>query len=138
MARVLRRPQAAEDIAEVWDYIADDSLDAADHWVDQLDEAFRLLASQPRMAGREKSLRPGSAASRSDATSFSTSQLTTASTWCASCTRHATLMKCSANDGAQRGRHGRAEPAAGVEGVFRGGRYRTLIVLERPAFPFAL
>jgi len=46
LARVLRRPQAAEDIAETWDYIADDSLDAADRWVDQLDEKLRPLAQQ--------------------------------------------------------------------------------------------
>ncbi len=30
MARVTRRPLAAEDITEIWNYIADDSLVAAD------------------------------------------------------------------------------------------------------------
>jgi len=49
MPRVLRRPQAAEDIAEIWDYIAEDNLDAADRWVDRLDEQFQLLATQPLM-----------------------------------------------------------------------------------------
>jgi toxin ParE1/3/4 len=33
---VIRRPQAAEDVAEIWDYIADDSLSAADRWIDRL------------------------------------------------------------------------------------------------------
>jgi len=46
---VQRRPLAAEDIAGVWDHIAADSLRAADRWIDQLDEQFRLLATQPLM-----------------------------------------------------------------------------------------
>jgi len=43
------RPLAAEDIAEVWNHIADDSLRAADRWGDQRDEQFQLLATQPLM-----------------------------------------------------------------------------------------
>ena len=39
---VRRRPLAAEDIAGVWNHIADDSLRAADRWVDQLNEQFQL------------------------------------------------------------------------------------------------
>ena len=46
---VQRRPLALQDIAEVWDHIADDNLRAADRWVDHLDEQLQLLASQPRM-----------------------------------------------------------------------------------------
>lgn len=38
MARVTRRPQAVADIFEIWDYIAEDSVSAADRWVDRLDE----------------------------------------------------------------------------------------------------
>ncbi len=49
MPRVLRRPLAAADIAEIWDYIAEDSLGQADAWVDRLDETLQLLATQPRM-----------------------------------------------------------------------------------------
>ena len=49
MARVLRRPRAAEDIAEIWHCIAGDSLDAADRWINQLDEEFRLPAWQAQM-----------------------------------------------------------------------------------------
>lgn len=59
MARVLRRPRAAEDIAEIWDCIADGSLDAADRWVDQLDEKFRLLASQPLIGRAREELAAG-------------------------------------------------------------------------------
>ena len=46
---VQRGPLGAEAIAEIWAHIADDSLRAADRWIDQLDEQFQLLATQPRM-----------------------------------------------------------------------------------------
>ena len=59
MARVLRRPRAAEDIAAVWDFIADDNPDAADHWVDQLDTQLRLLATQALMGRARDELAPG-------------------------------------------------------------------------------
>ena len=56
---VQRRPLAAEDIAEIWDHIADDSLRAADRWVNQLDEQFQLLATQPLMGRARKELSLG-------------------------------------------------------------------------------
>ena len=59
MARVLRRPRAAQDIAAVWEFIADDNPDAADHWVDQLDTQLRLLATQPLMGRARDELAPG-------------------------------------------------------------------------------
>ena len=59
MPRVTRRPLAEADIFEIWDYIADDSLAAADRWVDRLDEQFRLLAAQPLMGRARDQLAPG-------------------------------------------------------------------------------
>ena len=56
---VCRRPLAADDIAEIWDHIADDSLRAADRWIDQLDEQFALLATQPLMGRARDELAPG-------------------------------------------------------------------------------
>lgn len=53
MAHVTRRPLAAADILDIWDYIAEDSLEQADRWVDKLDEKFELLAIQP-MIGRAR------------------------------------------------------------------------------------
>jgi toxin ParE1/3/4 len=47
MARVLRRPQAAADILEIWDFIAEDSTSEADRWIDRLDEKLTLWATQP-------------------------------------------------------------------------------------------
>ena len=49
MARVTRRPLAAADILDIWDHIAEDSLDQADRWVDKLDEKFKLIATHPLM-----------------------------------------------------------------------------------------
>lgn len=46
-------------IFEVWDRIAEDSLAAADRWVDELDEKFSLLALQPRMGRAREELAPG-------------------------------------------------------------------------------
>ena len=49
MPRVTRRPLAEADVLEIWDYIADDGIAAADRWVDRLDKQFRVLAMQPMM-----------------------------------------------------------------------------------------
>ena len=59
MPRVKRRPLAQTDILEIWDFIADDSVAAADRWVDHLDEQFRLLATQPMMGRSRQELAPG-------------------------------------------------------------------------------
>ena len=58
MSQVTRRPLAEADILEIWDYIADDSLTAADRWVDHLDEQFRVLATQPSMGRARDELAP--------------------------------------------------------------------------------
>ena len=49
MSRVTRRPHAEADILEIWGYIAEDSVVAADRWADKLDEKFALWATQPMM-----------------------------------------------------------------------------------------
>ena len=49
MARVTRRPLAVADIFDIWDHIAEDSLERADRWIDKLDEKFSLIATQPLM-----------------------------------------------------------------------------------------
>ncbi len=53
MAHIVRRPLAGADIAEIWDYIAADSITSADAWVDRLDGKLNLLATQPLM-GRSR------------------------------------------------------------------------------------
>lgn len=49
MTRITRRPLAAADVLEIWDYIAEDSNEQADRWVDRLDEKLGLIARQPLM-----------------------------------------------------------------------------------------
>ena len=50
---------AEADIVDIWDYIAEDSLDEADRWLDRLDEKLALWATQPAMARQRDELAPG-------------------------------------------------------------------------------
>ena len=59
MARVTHRPQAEDDILEIWNYIAEDSVVEADLWIDRLDEKFALWATQPMMGRARDELAPG-------------------------------------------------------------------------------
>ena len=59
MARVTLRPQAEVDILEIWEFIAADSIAAADKWVDDLDEKMALWATQPMMGRARDELAPG-------------------------------------------------------------------------------
>lgn len=58
MPRVVRRPLAGVDIADIWDFIAEDSVTQADAWVDRLDSKLRLLATQPLMGRSRDELSP--------------------------------------------------------------------------------
>jgi plasmid stabilization system protein ParE len=49
MPAILRSSQALLDVAEIALHIAVDNPDAADHWLEQVDEKFRLLAQMPEM-----------------------------------------------------------------------------------------
>ena len=57
-ARVTRRPQAAVDILDIWDFIAEDSMLDADLWVDSLDEKLRLWSTQPQVGRMRAELVP--------------------------------------------------------------------------------
>ncbi len=59
MLRVTRRPQAAEDILDIWDFIAEDSVDAADRWLDRMDSLLQLTATQPLMGRARPELDAG-------------------------------------------------------------------------------
>ncbi|WP_235578386.1 type II toxin-antitoxin system RelE/ParE family toxin [Pseudorhodoferax sp. Leaf267] len=48
-----KRPLAYADLADIWSYIADDSEQQADLFLDMLDVRLALLATQPEM-GRER------------------------------------------------------------------------------------
>lgn len=59
MARVTRRPLAEADILDIWSFIAEDSIDQADRWVEALDEILSLWARQPLMGRERDELMPG-------------------------------------------------------------------------------
>ena len=46
MPLVVLQPRAKADLSEIWDFIADDSDEQADAFVDLLDQKFQLLARQ--------------------------------------------------------------------------------------------
>ena len=48
--------EASQDILDIWDYIANDNIDAADRFVKVLFEAFEKLGRMPRMGHRRKDL----------------------------------------------------------------------------------
>ena len=54
-AYVLRR-DAALDLDDIWEYIAADSIDAADRWIGKLFDAFEALAGTPGMGHKREDL----------------------------------------------------------------------------------
>jgi toxin ParE1/3/4 len=49
MAVIVKLPRALTDLAEIWDYIADDSEVQADAFIDLVDRKLALLADQPNI-----------------------------------------------------------------------------------------
>jgi plasmid stabilization system protein ParE len=47
---------AEQDLNEIWEYIAEDSIDAADRWIDKLFDAFEALARCPGMGHKREDL----------------------------------------------------------------------------------
>jgi len=58
MAFVRTRPQAEADLEEIWWYIAQDSPDAADGFLDQIEERCAVLAQFPLMGTAREDLLP--------------------------------------------------------------------------------
>ena len=56
MPRLLKRPQAEEDLLDIWCYIARDNPDA---WIDQLGETAWRLAENPEIGTTREELLPG-------------------------------------------------------------------------------
>ena len=47
---------AAQDLENIWEYIAVDKIDAADRWIGKLFDAFEALARTPSMGHRREDL----------------------------------------------------------------------------------
>jgi plasmid stabilization system protein ParE len=48
--------EAEHDLEEIWDWIAQDSIDAADRWIEELFDAFERLAKTPRIGHTREDL----------------------------------------------------------------------------------
>lgn len=59
MPVIIIRPRAKSDLAEIWDYIANDSEAHADIFVEKIDEKFKTLAAQPYTGRRRNELGEG-------------------------------------------------------------------------------
>ncbi len=59
MLRILKRPEAENDLAEIWLYIAQDNPDNADKLIDEIEETSRKLARFTNMGRNRDELHPG-------------------------------------------------------------------------------
>ena|SRR5579862_8354566 len=59
MPRCLRTPEVRRDLANIWQFIAEDNPMEADRLLDQFDETFARLAEFPELGGKRDDLRPG-------------------------------------------------------------------------------
>ena len=56
MSRFVLGKEAQADLEEIWDHIAEDSIDAADRWAERLFRAFSLLAKNPGLGHKRSDL----------------------------------------------------------------------------------
>lgn len=59
MPQIIKRPAALADLAEIWNYIADDSEANADAFLLTIDDKLSLIATQPGMGRLRSELAPG-------------------------------------------------------------------------------
>ena len=59
MAVIVLQPRAKADLSEIWEFIADDSDDQADAFIDLIDQKFQLLAQQAELGRRRDELAEG-------------------------------------------------------------------------------
>jgi len=59
MAVILKRPLAKVDLADIWDYIAEDNESRADAFIDAIDQKFHVLAEQPAIGRARDELAEG-------------------------------------------------------------------------------
>ena len=52
-------PLARRDLNEIWEYIAQENLDAAERLVERIEELCELLATRPQLGRRREELAPG-------------------------------------------------------------------------------
>jgi plasmid stabilization system protein ParE len=63
MKRLVVSPDAAQDLHDIWEYIAEDNLDAADRFLGKLHDRILALAETPGMILYRATKRPGNSIS---------------------------------------------------------------------------
>ncbi len=56
---IVLQPRAKADISEIWEFIAEDSDDQADAFIDLIDQKFQLLAQKSGLGRRREELAEG-------------------------------------------------------------------------------
>lgn len=56
MAVIVLQPRAKADLSDIWQFIAEDSDDQADAFIDLIDQKFELLAQQSGLGRRREEL----------------------------------------------------------------------------------
>ncbi|MFN7870635.1 MAG: type II toxin-antitoxin system RelE/ParE family toxin [Cyanobacteriota bacterium] len=59
MPVIVLQPRAKADISEIWEFIAEDSDDQADAFIDLIDQNFQLLAQKSGLGRRREELAEG-------------------------------------------------------------------------------
>jgi toxin ParE1/3/4 len=59
MAVIVLQPRAKADLSDIWQFIADDSDDQADAFIDLIDQNFQLLAQKSGLGRRREELAEG-------------------------------------------------------------------------------
>ena len=59
MPVIVLQPRAKADLSEIWEFIAEDSDDQADAFIDLIDQKFQLLAQQGGLGRRREELAEG-------------------------------------------------------------------------------
>lgn len=58
MPEIKRTAKAEEDLIDIWAYIAQDKVSAADSLLDRIEEKFFILAEQPRLGPQRPDIAP--------------------------------------------------------------------------------
>ena len=58
MTKYVLSPAAELDLDQIWEYIAEDNIEAADRWIAKLFDAFESLAQAPGMGHKREDLTP--------------------------------------------------------------------------------
>ena len=58
MRRLRITPRASQDLIEIWNHIADDGVEIADRFIDELDETMRKISRHPGIGRERQELAP--------------------------------------------------------------------------------